>query len=488
MDPPAEASGRPGPAVRRIGTRAAPYLSLDVSRITPLHADLNLNRIRSMPNSATKTGFAASIEAGAEAFNDIESANLGPLLERIGEARVVLIGEASHGTSEFYRMRQRITQALIEEKGFRIIGIEGDWPDVERIDDYVRLKDGKAERPREAFARFPTWMWKNHEVLSFVDWLHEYNRERKAPERTWMCGLDLYSLYNSIHEVIEALERAGAEDLARIARTRYSGLLAYEPEAQDYGRAVFLSAQEAQEDEVVAMLSDLLARRLQEGKGSAEAEQAFDAEQNARVVANAEEYYRILFQGGRSSWNLRDKHMFETLEMLLGKHGPDAKAIVWAHNSHIGDARATEMGRRGELNIGQLCAEAFGDDSYRIGFGTHHGTVAAAQDWGRPVQVMQVNPSLPGSHEWSCHESGIPRFFLPLRPLRGSSGSPGLAPERAIGVIYRPATEIISHYFEADLDRQFDEYLWFDESKAVTPIEPDRAPDLPERHPFLCAD
>lgn len=429
------------------------------------------------------------ISETAEPFDEIENADLSGLLDRIGDARVVLIGEASHGTSEFYRMRQRITQELIKRKGFSIIGIEGDWPDVEQIDDYTRLKDGKAERPREAFARFPSWMWRNKEVLSFVEWLRAENEKRDPADRTWFCGLDLYSLFSSAHEVIEALERNGETELARVAKTRYSGLLAYEPEPQKYGSAVFLAAQEAQEQEVVSMLRDLLDRRLKERDGgSPEWERAFDAEQNARVVANAEEYYRALFYGRHSTWNLRDGHMFETLRLLLKEKGDDAKAVVWAHNSHIGDARSTEMGRRGELNIGQLCAEHFGADSYRIGFGTHTGTVAAADNWDEPVRIMEVNPSIYGSHERACHESGISRFLLPLGGVRGALGEEARASERAIGVIYRPETEMLSHYFEAELDTQFDEYVWFDESRAVTPFERAQAPDLPERHPFLYAD
>jgi protein-L-isoaspartate(D-aspartate) O-methyltransferase len=423
----------------------------------------------------------------AEPFGSIDDANLDGLMERIGDARVVLIGEASHGTSEFYRMRQKISATLIRRKDFRMIGIEGDWPDVEHVDDFVRQRNSKEARPREAFSRFPTWMWRNEEVLSFVDWLQEHNAGlADRSKRVAMHGLDLYSMYASIHEVIEALDREGDAELAESARQRYSGLLAYEPEPQDYGRAVHYAYEKGQEAKVTSMLCDLLAKRMEAASQRKEA--IFDAEQNARVVASAEEYYRSMFRGGRESWNLRDSHMFETLQELRRLREPDDKMIVWAHNSHIGDARYTEMGRRGEHNIGQLCAEAYGDKAYRIGFGTHTGTVAAAFNWGQPVEIMSVNPSMEKSHERACHDSRHPNFLLPLRGARTSEIGRTAKYERAIGVIYRAETEFASHYFEADLPGQFDEYVWFEESRAVTPLSRERAPKLPERHPFAIID
>lgn len=384
-------------------------------------------------------------------------------------------------------MRQRISRELIREKDFRMIGIEGDWPDVETIDDFIRLRNDGKERRREAFARFPTWMWRNEEMLSFMDWLREFNSEREHYEdRVAMHGLDLYSMYSSIHEVIESLDRSGDRELADSARRRYENLMAYEPEPQDYGRAVHYAFEEEQEEQVVAMLSDLLKKRL--AGEEAEKERYFDPEQNARVVANGEEYYRSMFRAGRESWNLRDSHMFETLEELMGLHGEDGKIIVWAHNSHIGDARFTEMGSRGEHNIGQLAAERFGNDAYRIGFGTHTGTVAAADNWGQPVRIKLVNPSMEGSHEGHCHERAKGNFLLPLREARNSKIGRTERLERAIGVIYRPETEYLSHYFKADLPGQFDEYIWFENSEAVEPLGRERAPRLPERHPFAIID
>ena len=431
---------------------------------------------------------AALIGEVAEPFASIEDAGLDALLDRIGEARVVLLGEASHGTSEFYRMRGRITQALLEQKGFTIVAAEADWPDAEHVDEYVQGRAGKPERAWRAFDRFPSWMWRNHEVLRFVEWLREHN-ERQPERRAGFYGLDLYSLYTSIHEVLGYLERVDP-DLAQAARVRYGCLMPFEGDPGLYGNAIITQQYRDCEEEVTGLLGDLLERRLGD---TAEGDvHFFDAERNAHVVASAERYYRQMFYGAAESWNLRDRHMFETLEALLDFHGPDAKAVVWAHNSHIGNAAATEMRLRGEVNLGQLCREAFGEDAYLIGFGTHAGTVAAASDWGGEVEVKTVRPSHPHSYERLCHESSVRRFLLPLRhgaahrELRAELGEPRL--ERAIGVIYRPETELQSHYFKAILPRQFDEYVWFDESEAVRPLERATAPPLPARHPFALLD
>ncbi len=437
-----------------------------------------------MSHTPTVSSLAEAIGASAEPFSQLEEADLSPFLERVGDAKIVLLGEATHGTSEFYRMRARLTRALVEEKGYRLVCAEADWPDAEHVDDYVRHRDGKARRPREAFARFPTWMWRNTEVLHLIESLRGYNEHCEDPAaQVSFHGLDLYSLFASIHEVMEYLEHHDPA-LLEEARSRYGALLAYEPEAADYGREVYYGTERDHSEEAIAMLSDLFRERLQSSSG--ERERAFDAEQNARVVKGAEAYYRIMFYGGRESWNLRDSHMFATLEQLREVRGPDAKAVVWAHNSHLGDASHTSMSRRGEFNLGQLCRDAYGDDAYLVGFGTDHGTVAAADDWGRPVRIKEVQPSLRGSVERLCHEHGPKRFFLPLRRLRDRLHESLL--ERAIGVVYRPQTERQSHYFQTDVVRQFDEYIWFDETSAVHPLERERAPDLPARHPFLLGD
>jgi protein-L-isoaspartate(D-aspartate) O-methyltransferase len=424
-----------------------------------------------------------AITASSESFNSIEGADLDTLLERIGNAKIVLLGEATHGTSEFYRMRERISQELITRKGFRFVAIEGDWPDVARLDHYVRHLEYP---PSEwmAFARFPTWMWRNNDVRSFVDWLHAHNAERVPLERAAIYGLDLYSLYTSIGSVLRYLDEVDP-DSARIARQRYGCLTPWQADPATYGHAALTGAYRTCENEVVRMLEDILHK--QRDYAAHDGERFMDAAQNARLVTDAERYYRIMYYGSRASWNLRDNHMFETLKTLLDFHGSEAKAIVWAHNSHVGDSAATEMSARGEYNIGHLCRKEFGNGAYSIGFGTHLGTVAAASDWDGPMEIKAVLPSLEQSYERLCHETGHPRFMLPMRgrsavEVRNRLVKPRL--ERAIGVIYRPETELASHYFQAVLPAQFDEYIWFDETHAVTPFETKELNGLPDTYPF----
>jgi len=428
------------------------------------------------------------IAAQAEPFDTIDSVDLQPLMERMGDARIVLIGEASHGTSEFYRMRQRITAELIQQKDFRQICIEGDWPDAAHIDTYVRGRASQSRHDRGTFCRFPDWMWRNYEVLKFVNWLHAYNHARAdASKRVALCGLDLYSLFSSMHEVLRYFQRQCDYDNLAAARAYYAKLLAYQPEAQAYAQAAAFGLEQQQEAEVLAVLNDLFKRRLHVAQG--EREIAFDAEQNARVVANAEKYYRSMFKPKNASWNLRDLHMFDTLQHLLHiRKRHNGKAIVWAHNAHVGDARYTEMGCRGEHTIGQLAREAYGDAVFAIGFGTHTGTVAAADNWGEPVRIKIVRPSMEGSHEQLCHRSENENFLLPLRAAREAKIGRNKKYQRAIGVIYRPETERARHYFKADLPGQFDEYVWLEESQAVTPLANYWTPDMPSQHPFADID
>lgn len=432
----------------------------------------------------SKSAPAQIVYDAAEPFRDIETANLDRLLDRIGDSRIVLIGEASHGTSEFYRMRARITRELIERRGFTVVAAEADWPDAAHIDHYVQHREYP---PSEwtAFSRFPTWMWRNRDVRDFVDWLREWNGNVRTPDkRAGFYGLDVYSLFISIDAVIAFLDRVDPES-AKIARERYSCLTPWQSDPASYGRAAISGRYEACTEQVIAMLSDLLKKR--QSYVPKDGERYLDAAQNARLVANAEKYYRTMYLGSHHSWNLRDRHMFETLISVMEFRGPDAKAIVWAHNSHIGDARATDMAARGELNIGQLCREKFGDDVYAIGFGTHQGTVAAASDWGGAMEVKDVNPSLPDSYEHLCHEVGLASFMLPLRKEHAEEARAELVKqrlERAIGVIYRPESERLSHYFHAELPRQFDEYIWFDETGAVKPIQTHEIAGLPDTYPF----
>jgi protein-L-isoaspartate(D-aspartate) O-methyltransferase len=406
------------------------------------------------------------------------------LLGRIGDARVVLIGEATHGTSDFYRMRARITQELIVHRGFNLVAIEGDWPDTSTIDQHVRNWQG--ERLRTApFSRFPSWMWRNREMQAFVDWLAQYNARQPAAEgQVSVHGLDLYSLYNSIGVVLDYLDRIDPE-AARAARVRYGCFSPWEADPATYGRAAVTGRMADCQREVVATLSRLLAQRTPYCTRDGDA--FFDAERNATVIRNAERYYRAMYQGSRESWNLRDQHMFDTLMAVLEHRGSTAKAVVWAHNSHVGNAAATEMGVRGEFNIGQLARKKMGTSVYAIGFGTHSGSVAAASNWDEPVQFMGVRPSHEDSYERLCHETEIPAFFLPLREtnesgVRDALLSPHL--ERAIGVIYRPESELLSHYFQAALPAQFDEYIWFDESSALHPLDVQETKGFPETYPF----
>jgi len=428
-------------------------------------------------------GLPALIREHAEPFSTVEDADLDALIDRLGAARVVLLGEASHGTSEFYRMRDRITRRLIAEKGFGIVAVEADWPDAARIDDYVRHADKPASE-WTAFSRFPTWMWRNQEVRTFVEWLHRHNAPLGAGDRAGFYGLDLYSLYNSANRVIEYLDGIDA-DLARIARERYGCLSPWESDPAAYGHAALTGQYRECEGDVVNMLSELF--RNQTALSAHDGERFMDAAQNARLVANAERYYRVMYYGSHASWNLRDTHMFDTLKMVLAFRGPQSKAVVWAHNSHIGDSEYTEMSARGELNIGHLARQEFPGQSRHVGFGTDHGTVAAASDWDGPMQIKQVRPSHPQSFERQFHRTEAPGLILPLQRhgepyLYEELSKPRL--ERAIGVIYRPETEVASHYFEAELARQFDDYIWIDETRAVTPLETEKTSGLPDLYPF----
>ena len=419
----------------------------------------------------------------AESFPSIEAADLDPLMNRIGSARIVLLGESTHGSSEFYRMRERITRELIVKKGFRFVAVEADWPDAARVDHYVRHFQYP---PSEwtAFARFPTWMWRNTEVRDFVSWLRKHNGTVEKNARVAFHGLDLYSLYDSIRSVLNYLDEVDPQS-ARVARERYGCLTPWQHDPATYGHAALTGSYPICEPDVVRALSDLQAKRR--AYAEHDGERFLDAEQNARLVANAERYYRTMYYGSRASWNLRDTHMFETLKNLLAFHGAGSKAVVWAHNSHVGNAAATEMAARGEHNIGQLCREQFAEAAYIVGFGTNSGTVAAASEWNGPMEVKDVRPALAGSYERLCHATGHARFMLGLRGQPGLCGADGLGRERlerAIGVIYRPETEMASHYFRANLPQQFDEYIWFDDTRAVTPLETAEIKGLPDTYPF----
>lgn len=414
-----------------------------------------------------------------------------PLLEAIGDASVVLIGEATHGTHEFYQTRAALTQALICHKGFNLVAVEADWPDAYRVNRWVRHASDEAGAAAALgdFTRFPRWMWRNKDVVTFLEWLRDENGRRQPPERVGFYGLDLYSLHSSMEAVLSYLGKIDPDAAAR-ARHRYACFEEHGEDPQAYGYAATLGVSRSCEDEVVAQLIELRRRAAEYSgrEGRLAADEHFVAEQNARLVQNAEQYYRAMFGRRVSSWNLRDTHMMETLEALrahVAATSGSSRAVVWAHNSHLGDARATEMGDTGELNLGQLVRRVYGNDSFLIGLTTHAGTVTAASDWDAPAARKRVRRSLASSYERLFHDVGVDRFLLLLRhaPVSDVLDEPRL--ERAIGVIYRPETERHSHYFRANLAEQFDAVMHIDETSALEPLEvwAHDEVDLPETYP-----
>lgn len=422
-------------------------------------------------------------EHGESLPNVADEQAFGACFDRFADADVVLLGEATHGTAEFYQARSIITKRLIEKHGFTVVAAEADWPDAARIDCYVRHHPPRA-LGSEPFTRFPTWMWRNTEVLSFADWLREFN-QGKAPERqAGFFGLDVYSLRTSIAAVLQYLNGVDPEE-ARRARSRYGCLTPWQDDPTAYGMAVLTGRHSRCEEEAVAQLLELFNRRLAYARQ--DGEDWFDAVQNARVVRAAEAYYRAVYRNSTESWNLRDRHMFQTLQAVLAWWGTGTKAVVWAHNTHVGDASATAMGWNGETNIGELCRTAFGDRAVSIGFGTDHGTVAAASEWGGSMEVKTVRPCRADSIERAFLRAGLAQSLTEWRSsnkglVREALQVPLL--ERAIGVIYRPETELTSHYFQAVLADQFDAYVWFARTQAVTPLSHDVPRGVPDTYPF----
>jgi erythromycin esterase-like protein len=421
------------------------------------------------------------------------SGNFDPLIDQVGDVHYVLLGEASHGTHEFYKARAEITKRLICEKQFDAVAVEADWPDAYRVNQFVRARsnDRDGVQGLADFKRFPAWMWRNADVLDFVGWLREHNGRNRS-RQVGFYGLDLYCLYTSVEAVLTYLGKVDPE-AARRARQRYSCFEAFEEDSQAYGYSAASGAVEPCEPDVVKQLVDLQrhAADYRSRDGRIAEDEFFFAEQNARLVKNAEEYYRSMFRGRVSSWNLRDQHMVETLQSLVAhlqrQLGRKPRVVLWAHNSHLGDARHTQMGQRGEWNVGQLVREQFGGDARLVGFTTHTGTVSAAPEWDASVERKRVRPSLDGSYEKVFHNTGMPRFYLNLHAdeeLEQELSLPRL--ERAIGVIYLPQTERFSHYFEASLAKQFDAVLHFDQTRAVEPLEPTtgwHSGEAPETYP-----
>ncbi len=453
------------------------------------------------PRAPNMSPAARAFADAALPLPDIDDPDFAEWVDRFADCKVVLLGESSHGTSEFYRARARATQRLIERHGFSIVAVEADWPDAAAIDRYVRQRPGlggsqsvqSVDSSTEAFApfsRFPTWMWRNTEVAAFVQWLHGYNAQRPALAHAGFFGLDLYSMKASMASVLAYLDKVDPAAAAE-ARQRYACLDPWRQRPSVYGRAVLSGAYSACEDAVIAQLQSLRAQRID--YGSHGFEDYFDAAQNARLVASAEQYYRLMYYGAAASWNLRDTHMFDVLTRLLDAHGQQARAVVWAHNSHIGNAAATAMGTdRDELNIGQLCRQRFGAHAALIGQDTYTGTVAAASDWDGPMEIKRVLPARTDSYAFIACEAGVPRAFVDLRANVASASAALRAAlmtphqERFIGVIYRPDTERVSHYARAVLPEQFDAWIWFEETTALTPLPAatENAGGMPETWPF----
>lgn len=414
---------------------------------------------------------AVPLVGGPDDFDEV--------IHLIGNARFVLLGEASHGTHEFYRIRAQISKRLISQRGFSAVAVEADWPDAYRVNRYVRGagNDSDGIEALGGFHRFPQWMWRNADVLDFIGWLREHNDQQAFENRKCgFYGLDLYSLHASIEAVLAYLDKVDPAG-AKQARHYYSCFEQFGKDITTYGYATGFRMTQNCESAVVKNLVELQRKAMDylSRDGQVAADAYFCAQQNALVVKNAEEYYRNMFRREVSSWNLRDTHMMESFLRLtnhLGKPDAPAKVIVWAHNSHLGDARATQMSRRGELNLGQLIREHFGGEAVSIGFTTYDGSVTAASEWDAPAERKIVRPAHPKSYEGLFHELDVPNFFLNLRDnsrLAATLREERL--ERAIGVIYRPDTELISHYFHAQLPQQFDGILHYDRTRAVEPLE-----------------
>jgi erythromycin esterase len=412
--------------------------------------------------------------------------DLDPLMERIGDSRLVLLGEASHGTHEYYTWRHRISQRLIEEKGFNFIAVEGDWPDCYRVNRFVKAMPDSGASARDvlhAYERWPTWMWANREVVELAEWMRRHNDPMTEEDRkAGFYGLDVYSLYDSMDQVEKYLKRVDP-DAARRARKAYGCFDPYQEDVQEYAMATALVPTSC-EDEAVAMLAELRRKAPEYKEDGREA--YFNAEQNAWVARGAELYYRTMVRGGPNSWNVRDTHMIETLERLLEHHGPDSKAIVWEHNTHIGDARATDMARAGMVNVGQLARQQWGEDEVvLVGFASHRGSVIAGEEWGAPMERMEVPPAREGSWEAALHEQSAEDRLLVFESGREPEALQEPRGHRAIGVVYNPAHERFGNYVPTVLPYRYDALLYIDETRALSPLhmQPREDGEAPETYP-----
>lgn len=412
---------------------------------------------------------------------------LDEIVELVAHKRLVLLGEASHGTHDFYDLRASITRRLITDHGFAAVAVEGDWPDALRADRYVRgqvTDDDSAEASLGSFERFPRWMWRNEDVERFLTWLHRHNGEVQADHRCGFYGLDLYSLHQSMHAVLAYLAENDPAAAAR-AKERYACFDHIGTDPQQYGLQAHLGIGPKCEAEVVAQLAEMQRRKIARSGRSPNGDAWFHAMQQAHVVRNAEGYYRAMFGGRSASWNLRDTHMADTVDLLadhLGRDGEPAKLVIWAHNSHVGDARATEMGEDGQVTLGQIVRQRHPNETALVGMTTHRGHVIAAYDWEEAAERERVRPALPGSWEELFHETELPRFYVTAAQLRRAVGEHVDRLQRAIGVVYRPETERRSHYLHARIADEFDLIIHVDDTRALEPLDrlEEAAPQPPE--------
>jgi erythromycin esterase-like protein len=409
---------------------------------------------------------------------------LDALMEKIGDARIVMLGEASHGTHEYYIWRARLSKRLIEEKGFNFIAVEGDWPDCYRVNRYVKNLSGSGSSAPEVlqcFNRWPTWMWANWEIVSLVEWMHKHNRNKPLNERAGFYGLDVYSLWESLDELKKYLVHKDPETY-QVAENAFKCFEPYSPEGQAYARASYRSPISC-EDEVIDLLSEV---RRKMPLYNTDPEAVFNAEQNAMVTADAEKYYRTMVRGNALSWNVRDQHMYDTLDRLLKFHGKGAKAIVWEHNTHIGDARATDMREEEMFNIGELARKGYGDkDTFLIGFGSFSGEVVAARKWSGEMQRMPLPAAEKNSWEDILHKTGIDNMLLLSDDLAGISPFRSPVKHRAVGVVYHPELERMGNYVPSVIPERYDAFMYIDKTKGVHPlhIKPDGG-QMPETYPW----
>lgn len=410
--------------------------------------------------------------------------SLNPLMERIGDARIVLLGEASHGTHEYYLWRASITRRLIEEKGFTLIGVEGDWPDCYQINRYVRQHVNTAKTAIDVlsnFHRWPTWMWANWEIAALMEWLKDNNKGKAYHQQTGFYGLDVYSLWESLDVIKNYLQKNDPDALVA-ANNALQCFEPYNREGTDYATSSRF-APESCEDEVVDLLQKV---RAKAPTYNTDPESPFNIEQNALTAVNAERYFRAMIGGGPGSWNIRDEHMTETLERLLDFHGPESKAVVWEHNTHIGDARATDMKENGLLNVGQLTREKWGESHVvSVGFGSYKGTVMASNQWGGNMQKMEVPQARLNSWEYILHQSSATDKLIITKDLENHAEMMSPLNHRAIGVVYKPDLDYYGNYVPSLIPRRYDAFIYLDETQALHPVKTKSDDQLtPETYPW----